>query len=389
MKTTTSSMQVQLSMLVGSLEDCNQTFKDLKQSQKHTKRTLFRTLADQSVKLTDAQATIKKVKYKTYTDILDARDEVKYLATSISDLAAGVQEGTVGRKKFLLELGKLDKKLDQVLEVLTPYIAIASNEDDESQISKRDLQADIAAKKVAKTLKRLKAKYGTKIPKKLTSAIQIVEIPVMARFENLAVTKDLLETSGFDVQTAGLHSSPSSDLGFVFEPQPVIFFRITDAKEYAKQRVKNKIDSNSVIMHKKHIQKERSVERRLLKKLQSYAPTTKIEARIKASEALIEELTHSLDSMDAKLKQVGSVHRALKANKTTTNQAILDYLDPIVEALTQRAGQEMRLFTTHLMTGVMKDSDVVGAWLCTHVQLKLMLQRTAGDMKLKSWFLPW
>lgn len=388
MKTPTS-MQNQISSLVGILESCLSTLERLGTEVKHSKATLSRTLTAHSTELVEAQATIKKVKYKTYTDILEARDEVKYLATSISDLAILVREGSVGRKKFNSSLGPLKDKLGDILETLSPYVSIASTEDDESQISKRDLQADIAAKKVAKTLKKLKAQYGTKIPKKLNSTIQILELPLMARFENLAVTKDILEASGFKVQSAGLHSSPSSDLGFIFEPQPVLFFRVEDAKNYAKERVKNKIESNSVIQQKKQIQSDRSAERRQLKKLGTYPPTKKILARMAACGEAIEDLTAELEGLDAKLKQVGSIHRALKANRVSTNQAIMDYLDPIVEALAKQAGQEMKLFTTRLMTGIMEDSDVVGAWLCTDTQLKLMLRRTDGNMKLKSWFLPW
>lgn len=385
----TTSMQQQLSHILDSLVQCKDTLNGLIIEKNKTKLKLSSTLAKQSENLLNAQATIKKVKYKTYTDILEARDEVKYLATSISDTAVLVAEGTIGKKKFVTLIEKHNNKLDELCDIFSPYVAIASTEQEEGQVSQRDLQADIAAKKVAKSLKRLKAQYGTKIPKKLTTAIQILEIPLMARFENLAVTKETLNRSGFKVQTSGLHSSTSSDLGFIFEPQPVLFFRISDAKEHARQVVKNKIESNSVIKHKKQIQKDRSAERRMVKKLHSYEPTKKILARIKACEDHIEELTKELEGMDAKLKKVGSAHRAMKAGKTTTNQAIMDYLDPIVQALSKRAGQDMSLFTTRLMTGVMSDSDVVGAWICTHTQMKLMLQRTAGDMKLKSWFLPW
>ena len=85
-------------------------------------------------------------------------------------------------------------------------------------------------------------------------------------------------------------------------------------------------------------------------------------------------------------KSVGRVHRQMKVSN---DHSILNYLNPIIDAINQKSSTEYALFTTMPARGLMADSDVVAAWLMPKSAVNLILRHTGGDTKLQNWMLPW
>lgn len=421
-------MKNQVNNLKSGLESVSLTLKELRKGTTLKRQHVVEVLGQPSTVLADLTKALKSNTYKSYPDVLQLRDSVRATCTTCLNLSEQVAAKRIKPRELMEKLGEILKSFradvtlaDACLGYLPESRKVVSLDDVErdengkvkfeslqkvneeiydqemnDKAIRREQREDAATAKTSRVLKRLKDTYAHKVPRTFNKSIQILQLPVMARFGTLAMSPESLSKMGFKIQTAGLHSTPSSDLGIIFENQLLIFFRMSDAKEIAESEARLYKERDGTLAERKRIQKERNAERREIKKLNQLLDQQKslkarraIRAQIADSEALIDDLTAQLDSMDSKVKASTSNARVFRQMKTSSDHAMLNYLNPIVDMLNEKSTSTLGLFTTMPLRGVMPDADVHVAWLMEQSAIKLLLRHTGGDMKLQNWFLPW
>ncbi|AQT28797.1 hypothetical protein YOLOSWAG_329 [Erwinia phage vB_EamM_Yoloswag] len=383
------------------LNDVIQGLEYLRQG-KETKRAKFvARLQQPKEQLSDCLRSIKSNVYKSYPNILELRDSVQVSVTTCLSLSELVASGKIKVRPALEKIAEVQTNLqaDQTLcaEILEYVKADATEEQDEANMKavRRDQREDAATAKTAKVLSRFKATYAHKVPKQFTDTIKFIELPVMARFSTLSMNADSLTRMGFKIETAGLHSTPSSDLGIIFERQTLLFFRMSDAREAAEEQIKRHKRTDSVQVRRTAIMKSRSAEKRAIRKLEREAeglPRRRrllIDKQIGDHQARIDDLTRELDSMIESVKQSNSVTRVVRQMRGSNDHALLNYLNTILDAINAKSSTDYALFTTMPLQGIMRDSDVCAAWLMPKGAIKRLLHHTGGDTKLQKWMLPW
>lgn len=371
-------------------------------SGKETKRTRFiEALTLPRDKLNPVLADIKSNVYKSYPNILELRDSVKKSVTVCLSLSELIASGKIKVRPALERIAEVETSLRADMALCVDMIDyLQDNPEEESDTDmravRRDQRETAATAKTAKTLDRMKARYKDKVPKNFENTqIKFVQLPVMARFGTMSMNPESLTRMGFKIEAAGLHSTPSSDLGIIFEHQTLLFFRLSDARQVAEEAVELQKSTDGVMVKRGALMKRRSAAKRAIKKLEQQAeglsPRRRLplDKQIAEQNTIIDAVNRELDSMIDNVKQSQSVGRVLRQMKVSNDHAILNYLNPIIDVVNQKSSTDYALFTTMPARGVMKDSDVVAAWLMPKSAVQLILRHTHGDTKLQSWMLPW
>ena len=370
-------------------------------SGKETKRTRFiEILTSPKDELNPVLAQIKSNVYKSYPNILELRDSVKKSVTVCLSLSELIASGKIKVRAALERIAEVETSLvadSKLCDDMLNYLQDTPEDADEANMRavRRDQRESAATAKTGKVLERMKSRYKDKVPKHFDSMIKFIELPVMARFGTLAMNPDSLSRMGFKIETAGLHSTPSSDLGIIFERQTLLFFRISDARQTAEEAVELQKSTDGTLIKRTAIMKRRSAEKRAIKKLEQQADgltgrrRLPLDKQITAHMTNIDSLDRELDRMTDSIKQSKSIGRVVRQMNTSNDHAILNYLNPIIDTINSKASTDYALFTTMPTRGIMKDSDVVAAWLMPKSAVQLILRHTGGDTKLQNWMLPW
>ena len=419
-------MKNQVHNLKAGLEKVNVALSSLRSGKNLKRQHVVDSLSQPTTILADLTKALKSNTYKSYPDVIQLRDSVRATCTSCLSLSEQVAARRIKPRELMEKLGEIVKSFDADAKLAKsclgylPESRKAVSLDDLPEDSKERLEAlkaidkenyeneandkairreqreDAATAKTSRVLQRLKDSYSHKVPRTFNKAIQIIQLPVMARFGTLAMSPESLSRMGFKIETAGLHSTPSSDLGIVFENQLLMFFRMSDAKGMAEEAAKDHKMLDGTLVERKRLQKERNAERRDLKKLNKLLEEAKtlktrraLREQIAETQTEIDDITAKLDAMDYKVRESGSRERVYRQMKTSSDHAMLDYLNPIVDMINEKGSSTLGLFTTMPLRGVMKDADVYCAWLMEKSAINLLLRHTGGDMKLQNWFLPW
>lgn len=419
-------MKNQVNNLKAGLEKASGTLAKLRSGSNLKRQHVVDSLGQPTEILTDLTKALKSNTYKSYPDVLQLRDSVRATCTTCLSLSEQVVAKRIKPRELMEKLGEIVKSFDadislaksclgylpesrktlslddlptdskERLEALKAIDKETYENEANDKAIRREQREDAATAKTSRVLKRLKDTYAHKVPRTFNKAIQIIQLPVMARFGTLAMSPESLSRMGFKIQTAGLHSTPSSDLGIVFENQLLLFFRMSDAKEMAEEAARDHKLLDGTLVERKRLQKERTAEKRDLKKLNELLAAQKtlkgrraIRQQIEDTETAINDITAQLEAMDSKVRESGSRERVYRQMKTSSDHAMLDYLNPIVDMINEKSSSELGLFTTRPLRGVMKDADVYCAWLMEKSAIQLLLRHTSGDMKLQNWFLPW
>lgn len=351
----------------------------------------------------DSVKAIKGVRssvYKSYPDVLECKSGFTAALTTCVSLAGMLKEKKVQRPTFLKKIGAVLENLKAIrddVEKTLQYLPEDNAQDDpeERAISRREAREAAASSKTSRLLDQMQSRYAHKVPKKLTGALHLVNLPLMARFGSFAMNPDNLARLGFTVHNAGLHSAPSSDLGMVLEHQLVMFFRLSDALENSEATAK-RFKSGGVNKQRSELQSERNAERRLLREQQKTVENTKsprlrdmLVKRMKKTEEAIETLTAKIEALNESVKQHNSTARVNRQMNNTTEISIMNFVNPIVDSLNAKSSTDYAMFTTKPLAGTMRDSDVYAVWLMPKPMIKMLLKLTNGDTKLETWFLPW
>lgn len=421
-------MKNQVSNLKAGLEKVNGTLASLRSGTNLKRQHVVDSLGQPTSILADLTKALKSNTYKSYPDVLQLRDSVRATCTTCLSLSEQVAAKRIKPRELMEKLGEIVKSFEADVSLAKSCLGylpesrkvvtlddVTRNEDGSMSFAslqkvneeiyeqemtdkavRREQREDAATAKTSRVLKRLKDAYGHKVPRTFKNAIQIVQLPVMARFGTLAMSPESLSRMGFKIETAGLHSTPSSDLGIIFENQLLLFFRMSDAKGMAEEAAKDHKMLDGTLVERKRLQKERNAERRDLKKLNQLLEQAKslkarraIREQITEAQENIDDITAKLDAMETKVRASNSKERVYRQMKTSNDHAMLDYLNPIVDMLNEKSSSTLGLFTTMPLRGVMKDSDVHCAWLMEKSAINLLLRHTGGDVKLQNWFLPW
>lgn len=421
-------MKNQVHNLKAGLNAVVTSLTELRSGKNMKRQHVVEVLGQPSSVLTDLTKALKSNTFKSYPDVLQLRDSVRATSTTCLNLLEQVVSRRIKPRDLMEKLGEVvksfeaDVKLADSTLVYLPESRKALSLDDverdadgklnlksfnevseklyeqetNDKAIRREQREDAATVKTSRVLQRLKESYAHKVPRTFNKAIQIIQLPVMARFGTLAMSPESLSKMGFKIQTAGLHSTPSSDLGIVFENQLLLFFRMSDAKGVAEEAAKKHKDLDGTLVERKRLQKERNAERRDIKKLnqllaenKSLVAKRKIREQIAEAQGNVDDITATLDEMDQKVRSSNSKERVYRQMKTSSDHAMLDYLNPIVDMLNEKSSSTLGLFTTMPLRGVMKDADVHCAWLMEQSAIRLLLRHCGGDVKLQNWFLPW
>ncbi|QYW03639.1 hypothetical protein pEaSNUABM34_00337 [Erwinia phage pEa_SNUABM_34] len=421
MKNQVHNLKAGLNVVVTSLTE-------LRSGKNMKRQHVVEVLGQPSTVLTDLTKALKSNTFKSYPDVLQLRDSVRATSTTCLNLLEQVVSRRIKPRDLMEKLGEVVKSfeadvkladstlgylpesrktlsLDDVerdadgklnLKSLNAVSEKIYEQETNDKAIRREQREDAATVKTSRVLQRLKDSYAHKVPRTFNKAIQIIQLPVMARFGTLAMSPESLSKMGFKIQTAGLHSTPSSDLGIVFENQLLLFFRMSDAKGVAEEAAKKHKDLDGTLVERKRLQKERNAERRDIKKLtqllaenKSLVAKRKIREQIAEAQGNVDDITATLDDMDQKVRSSNSKERVYRQMKTSSDHAMLDYLNPIVDMLNEKSSSTLGLFTTMPLRGVMKDADVHCAWLMEQSAIRLLLRHCGGDVKLQNWFLPW
>ncbi|QYW05692.1 hypothetical protein pEaSNUABM25_00336 [Erwinia phage pEa_SNUABM_25] len=421
MKNQVHNLKAGLNVVVTSLTE-------LRSGKNMKRQHVVEVLGQPSSVLTDLTKALKSNTFKSYPDVLQLRDSVRATSTTCLNLLEQVVSRRIKPRDLMEKLGEVVKSfeadvkladstlgylpesrktlsLDDVerdadgklnLKSLNAVSEKIYEQETNDKAIRREQREDAATVKTSRVLQRLKDSYAHKVPRTFNKAIQIIQLPVMARFGTLAMSPESLSKMGFKIQTAGLHSTPSSDLGIVFENQLLLFFRMSDAKGVAEEAAKKHKDLDGTLVERKRLQKERNAERRDIKKLtqllaenKSLVAKRKIREQIAEAHGNVDDITATLDDMDQKVRSSNSKERVYRQMKTSSDHAMLDYLNPIVDMLNEKSSSTLGLFTTMPLRGVMKDADVHCAWLMEQSAIRLLLRHCGGDVKLQNWFLPW
>ncbi|QZE56532.1 hypothetical protein pEaSNUABM40_00337 [Erwinia phage pEa_SNUABM_40] len=414
--------------LKAGLETVNGTLAALRSGSNLKRQHVVESLGQPKNILADLTKSLKSNTYKSYPDVLQLRDSVRATCTTCLSLSEQVAAKRIKPRELMEKLGEIVKSFkadialaNACLEYLPASRKAVSLDDMPADVEgkarlqaaqaidkemyeqevndkavRREQREDAATAKTSRVLSRLKDAHAHKVPRTFNKAIQIIQLPVMARFGTLSMSPEALSRMGFKIETAGLHSTPSSDLGIIFEGQLLLFFRMSDAKGMAEEAAKDHKNLDGTLVERKRLQKERNAERRDLKKLNQLLEQAKslkarraIREQIEDAQTNINDATAKLEAMDARVRLAGSRERVYRQMKTSNDHAMLDYLNPIVDMLNEKSSSSLGLFTTMPLRGVMKDADVYCAWLMEKSAINLLLRHTGGDMKLQNWFLPW
>jgi len=351
----------------------------------------------------DSVKAIKGVRssvYKSYPDVLECKSGFTAALTTCVSLAGMLKEKKIQRPTFLKKIGSVLENLKAInadVAKTLQYLPEDNAQDDpeERAISRREAREAAASSKTSRLLDQMHSRYAHKVPNKLTGALHLVNLPLMARFGSFAMNPDNLARLGFTVHNAGLHSAPSSDLGMVLEHQLVMFFRLSDALENSEATAK-RFKSGGVNKQRSELQSERNAERRLLREQQKTVENTKsprlrdmLTKRMKKTEEAIETLTAKIEALNESVKQHNSTARVNRQMNNTTEISIMNFVNPIVDSLNAKSSTDYAMFTTKPLAGTMRDSDVYAVWLMPKPMIKMLLKLTNGDTKLETWFLPW
>lgn len=421
-------MKNQVSNLKAGLAKTIAGLNGLRSGKNMKRQHVVDSLGQPSKTLTDLTKALKSSTYKSYPDVLQLRDSVRATCTTCLNLSEHVVSGRIKPRELMEKLGEVIKSFEAdvtLADACVAYLPAARKvvslddipegvegkdrleavkaidkemyeQDVDDKAIRREQREDAATAKTSRVLQRLKDTYAHKVPRTFKNSIQILQLPIMARFGTLAMSPESLSRMGFKIETAGLHSTPSSDLGIIFDNQLMLFFRMSDAKGIAEDDVRLYKERDGTLVERKRIQKERNAERRELKKLTalyenqiSLKGRRKIAAQIKEAEDNIADFGAELEAMDQRVKASASNARVYRQMKTSSDHAMLNYLNPIVDTINEKSSSDLGLFTTMPLRGIMPDADVHVAWLMEKSAIKLLLRHCGGDMKLQNWFLPW
>lgn len=200
---------------------------------------------------------------------------------------------------------------------------------------------------------------------------------------------------GFPVIAAGLHSTPSSDLGIVFENQLLMLFRQSDAQAVASEIVQTHKDLDQTLLRRKKLQKERQSVNRDLKELNDLIRRAKPKAKpvlsrqIDEAELKIEELTEALEDLEGAYRLSKSRERVIANTANSDEHVLVNFVSPIVDAVNAKKGTQYTMLTARPLRGIMRDADVIAVWLMEKGAVNLLLKHSQTDLRLKEWFLPW
>lgn len=365
--------------------------------------SIVTTLSDIHSDLTYATKLVKKNVYRAYEDVLTFRDSVKASATTCQSLSRMVQSKDIKPRE-------LNERLTQVLSSLeadikfgisiTQYMTEADVDEDAEEGSKaasRDRRESAAASRSNRILKQLKDAHQHRVPTTFTKErLRFIQLPVMANFANFSVNQKSLAAMGFPVIAAGLHSTPSNDLGLIFENQLLMLFRQTDASSNAAERVVEARERDLTQTERKRLQKMRTGHRRELKELTALLESCSkkknravIQEQLDEVQSDIDKLTLRLDGMNSDYKLSKSRERVLNNMVRSDEHVIIDYVAPIIDSINKKKGTNYTLLTARPLRGIMRDSDVVAVWLMEKSAVNLLLTHTNSDLKLQDWYLPW
>lgn len=357
------------------------------------------TLHEANIDSAQAVKDVRSSVYKSYPDVLECKSGFSASLTTCVSLAGLLKSKAITRPAFLKKISSVLENLHGIrkdVEKALAYLPEDENSDPEDRaISRREARERAASSKTSRLLDQMRAKFSHKVPKKLTGALHLTTLPLMARFGTFAMNPENLSKLGFKVHNAGLHSAPSSDLGMVLEDQLVMFFRMSDAHEASEEAAK-KFKGGGVNKERTDLQKQRNSERRELRQLNLNLDSVTnvhmrkaIQKRITKTQEEIDKLTAKIEGLNESVKQHNSTARVNRQMNNTTEISILNFAAPILDSINAKASTDYGLFTTKPLSGTMADSDVFALWLMPKPTIKMLLKLTNGDTKLASWFLPW
>lgn len=360
-------------------------------------------LSDIHSQLTYATKLVKSNVYRSYEDVITFRDSVKASSLSCQSLGKLVKEKKIRPKELASRLVEVSQKLEADLALgqsIVSYMVESTSLSDpdadvDSRAASRDRRENAAAVRSGRILKQLKDAHEHKVPKTFGDSLRFIQLPVMANFGSMSMNVKTLSAMGFPVVAAGLHSTPSSDLGIVFEDQMLMLFRLSHAQDAANDIIEAHRDIDQVRIRRKALQRKRQQANRELKELNALLETARktsrpvLKRQIEEVQATVNSLGGELDALDQDFKVSKSRERIVANTVKSDDHVIINYVTPILDAVNEKKGTNYTMLTARPLKGIMRDADVAAVWLMDRNAVNLLLTHTNTDLRLSDWYLPW
>lgn len=373
---------------------------------------------------------VRKNSLGNYPDLLEAREVLTSVSNSISGIADAIGNRRIDIRTYQKQIEGVLTSVSTVEELVSRHNMLTSESavsrvvalddvegkspvlddskmkyearermntflenDANSDARRKEGRAIIGSTRSRNMIQALKSKYAQKIPHALDVYLKVVEVPLLARFGTMALNAKSLKSLGFEVESMGVDSATSADIGTVFYGQNLLLFSADNAMNEAQMQVDNEKQSDTVLIRRKNLQAARNRLNRELKDLAAIRDESKSPKMI---DNQIAEATAKVSDIEAKLAEIedaskGARHRInTRAKKTLQpNAALSNYAENLIELINKKSSVEYSLVTTQIIRGITSDTDMCGAWIMPKSYAQTLIRQCGGELKLKQWGLPW
>ena len=374
---------------------------------------------------------VRKNSLGNYPDLLEAREVLASVSTSLSGIADAVQTKRIDIRAYQKQLEGVMASVSTAEELVSRHTMLTSESevsrvvtldqidsdkppkvsddklkpeqyskmmtflenDANSDAKRKEGRALIGSTRSRNMIQALKSKYANKIPASLDAYLKVVEVPLLARFGTLALTAKTLKRLGFDVESIGVDSAQSGDIGTIFYGQNLLLFSADNAANEAKLKIDNEKQSDITLTKRKNLQLARTRLNRELKSLEELRGESKSP---KIIDKQIADATAQLQTVESQLEEIEDVAKAARhminqRAKRTMNPdvALSNYAEALVELINGKSAVEYSLVTTQILRGITSDTDMCGAWIMPKSYAQTLIRQCGGELKLKQWGLPW
>lgn len=365
------------------------------------------------------------------------RKKMKHTLNVLTSIQDGVQERTLNYQGMkTLASDQLGEFLDDLEVLYSEYqskSALASEsagstlELSEIQQKEREAKDADTAKNAKDLFKQYRAKHLNKIPSRLRNpgGIQVVEMPLMAQFEQAAFMRSTtLQKLGVPFTRVGSGQDYAGATAMViFEKQNLLMFSKSAAIELAQEEFEeHKQGSDSAKNSTMRRNLNRQIKQKQAEIAQLFGKKTKdqqakfiermdseqgvnfdtLAKNLYRDPELYKEVMNSLKAMQGQLTNLRNKHADLEAKKKDAardlknrEKRMLDVESILfktashtVDELSERSANEYTLITGTPLTNP-KNSDLVMFWFIPRSLYKRMTSLTGGNMKIARWGLPW
>lgn len=265
--------------------------------------------------------------------------------------------------------------------------------------ARRELEENLRTDRGITNLTQLRARFEPKLQaaKPREGGIAIAEVPILATF-GADFKLETFKSVGIEAEKFTLEKFSNGK--FILAKQSLLVFRMSDAKDFARQEINESRKGNAEIQQLKNLNAAArradkavaDIEARLEKLSEVKQPRAYAKVKAELTEAKKEQsavqlsLKATADSAEAQKKLLRLKD---KRNKADSSDMVQSYVTHLLEIINARTPTEYALMSAKALTK-MVNVDFVHVWIAPRFAVKRLIALSSSHKRLiTDWSLPW